>query len=160
MRGTIVTKLTQNILVCTDFSDAADLAISAGVLLATQNEAKVTLAHVVDGHALDVRPTHYGESVTSSVVAESETEAKIHGALKGLRESRFGDVPDVKTVVIVDEDIAHGIVTFAGKEDVDMIVLSTHGRSGLAHALIGSVAEKVVRTASCPVLTLRSKSED
>lgn len=152
--------LTQNILICTDFSEASELALSAGAVLARQNDAKVTLAHVIDGYSLNVRPNSYTASAADSVTAESETEAKVHAALKELRASRFEEVPSVKTVVIVDDDPAHGIVTYAKKESVDMIVVSTHGRSGLAHALIGSVAEKVVRNAPCPVLTLRSKSED
>jgi len=153
-------KLTQNILVCTDFSKAAELALDAAAIVAMQNHAKVTLAHVVDGHALNALPTGYFDSSSHSVVAESEIEARIHEELKRLRDARFGEVEQAKTVVIVDEDAAHGIVEYAKKEDVDLIVLSTHGRTGLEHVLIGSVAEKVVSTAPCPVLTLRSRTRE
>jgi nucleotide-binding universal stress UspA family protein len=51
------------------------------------------------------------------------------------------------------------IVDMAGNEDVDMIVMGTHGRTGLTHALLGSVAEKVVRLAPCPVLVTREQTE-
>lgn len=54
----------------------------------------------------------------------------------------------------------HKIVEKAESENVDMIIISTHGRTGFVHALIGSVAEKVVRLAACPVLTVRPKREE
>jgi len=56
---------------------------------------------------------------------------------------------------LVYGDPADGIVSLAEKEGVDLIVMSTHGRSGLMHMLMGSVAESIVRRAPCPVLTLR-----
>jgi hypothetical protein len=54
---------------------------------------------------------------------------------------------------------ASEIVRFANARDVDLIVMGTHGRNGLAHALMGSVAEQVVRTASCPVLLMRQSGD-
>jgi nucleotide-binding universal stress UspA family protein len=54
----------------------------------------------------------------------------------------FGDAPE-------------GILEYAGRESIDLIIMGTHGRGGVAHAIMGSVAEKVVRSASCPVLTVR-----
>ena len=51
------------------------------------------------------------------------------------------------------------IIEAAKDKDADMIVMATHGRTGLSHALMGSVAEKVVRQAPCPVLTIRPKAE-
>ena len=56
---------------------------------------------------------------------------------------------------ILEESPKVEIVRYARKHDIDLIVLSTHGRSGLAHVIMGSVAENVVRTAPCPVLTVR-----
>ncbi|MGB9441534.1 MAG: universal stress protein [Desulfobacterales bacterium] len=54
---------------------------------------------------------------------------------------------------------AEKIIEAAKDKDADMIVMATHGRTGLSHALMGSVAEKVVRQAPCPVLTIRPKAE-
>jgi nucleotide-binding universal stress UspA family protein len=64
-----------------------------------------------------------------------------------------GDVRRIE-VVQVGTDIPAAIVRYAQQNDIDMIVLATHGRTGLIHLLMGSVAEKVIRSAPCPVLTL------
>lgn len=147
-------KLTTNILVPTDFSQASVLALEAAALLAEQNEAKVTLVHIYNpqGVAFGGDPGD-GKSVPKDV------ETRINAELRRLVEDRFGNVKDRKTVLIVSESPAKGIVAYAEKEDVDMIVMTTHGRTGLKRMMIGSVAERVVRHAPCPVLTLRSKLE-
>ena len=74
-------------------------------------------------------------------------------------ETAFGDI-ELKTAVVLNANAAVGICDYAAKEEVDLIVLSTHGRTGLSHMLIGSVAERVVRHAPCPVLTLRSHTTE
>lgn len=68
-----------------------------------------------------------------------------------------GDVRRIETVQIC-KDIPDGIVRYARHNDIDLIVMATHGRTGLTHLLMGSVAEVVVRTAPCPVLTLRPET--
>ena len=80
--------------------------------------------------------------------------------MRELVEQRLGDLAKVKTALVVSESPAKGIVDYAEKEGVDLIVISTHGRTGLRRMMIGSVAERVVRHAHCPVLTLRSKLQD
>jgi nucleotide-binding universal stress UspA family protein len=62
---------------------------------------------------------------------------------------------DVETVLRTSNSPADEIVTYAREASIDLIVLGTHGRGGMAHMLLGSVAERVVRTAPCPVLTVR-----
>lgn len=148
-------KLTQNILVPTDFSTASMLAVDAAKILAQQNEAKVTLVHV-----LDPTPVTFGAPGLGSLTEpeiEPEVESRIHAELSRLREEKLAGVASVKTALVLSKNAADGIVHYAEKEGADMIVMATHGRSGLAHFLIGSVAENVVRHAECPVLTLRSK---
>jgi nucleotide-binding universal stress UspA family protein len=68
-----------------------------------------------------------------------------------------GEAGDVRRVeaVRVGTDIPEAILRYAKHNDIDLIVMATHGRTGLTHLLMGSVAEKVVRAAPCPVLTLR-----
>ncbi len=147
-------KLTQNILVPTDFSKASLVAIDAARILALQNDAKVTLAHVYDTGGV----LFGGEgALEEGHGLDKETEAKIHRELKKLVEAHLADVPAVKTVVIISRNEAEGIVDYAEKEGVDMIAMATHGRTGLQRMMIGSVAERVVRHAPCPVLTLRIK---
>ena len=65
-------------------------------------------------------------------------------------------VPVVQTAVSVPADI----VEYARKQKIDLIIMGTHGRSGVQHLLMGSVAERVVRTAPCPVLTVRTPERD
>jgi nucleotide-binding universal stress UspA family protein len=64
------------------------------------------------------------------------------------------------SVVITAGATAPAIVNYAAKADIDLIVVGTHGRSAVAHLLMGSVAERVVRTARCPVLTVRHPERD
>jgi nucleotide-binding universal stress UspA family protein len=149
--------LTQNILVATDFSPASALALDAASILARQNGAKVTIMHVFE--ATPFAPI-VEDPKTGSRMVEPDLREKIHAQLIALREDKFGEIERVKTALVVSDNAADGICHYAQKEDVDMIVVATHGRSGLAHLLIGSVAEKVVRHAPCPVLTLRSKLPD
>jgi nucleotide-binding universal stress UspA family protein len=68
-----------------------------------------------------------------------------------------GDVRRIESVQ-VGSDISGAIVRYARHNDIDLIVMATHGRTGLTHLLMGSVAEQVVRTAPCPVLTLRPET--
>lgn len=148
---------TSNILVPTDFSKASTLALEAANLLAKQNDAKVTLVHVFEprGVLFGGEPgMEDGHGVAKDV------EAKIHAELEKVARERFPDVSKIKTALVISESAVKGIVEYAERENVDLIVIATHGRSGLSRMLIGSVAEKVVRHASCPVLTLRSRLED
>jgi len=148
-------KLTQNILVPTDFSPSSMLAIDAACILARQNEAKITLVHVMDPTPLTVGAPGLGTMTEPEI--EPEVEAKVHAELTRIRDEKLADFEHVKTALVISRNAADGIVHYAVKEGADMIVMATHGRSGLAHFLIGSVAENVVRHAECPVLTLRSK---
>lgn len=148
-------KLTQNILVPTDFSPSSKLAIDAALILAKQNDAKVTLVHVLDPTPLAFGAPGLGTMTEPEI--EPEVEARVHAELKRMRDEHLGEVKSVKTALVISKNAADGIVHYAKKEGADMIVMATHGRSGLAHFLIGSVAENVVRHAECPVLTLRSK---
>ncbi len=145
-------KLTQNILVPTDFSKTSEVALDAARILALQNGAKVTVAHVYDTSGVLLG----GEgALEEGHGLDQETEARIHRELRKLADAHLEGVPAVKTALIISRNEAEGIVDYAEKEDVDMIVITTHGRTGLKRMMIGSVAERVVRHAPCPVLTLR-----
>ncbi|MBX3249853.1 MAG: universal stress protein [Myxococcales bacterium] len=149
--------LTHNILVPTDFSRSSRLALDAAHLLAVQNGAKVTLVHVYEPRGV----LFGGEpGLEAGHGIPKEDEARLHAELERIARERFPDVEKIKTAVIVSESPAKGIVEYAEKEGVDFIVITTHGRTGFSRMLIGSVAEKVVRLAHCPVLTLRSKLQD
>ena len=147
---------TQNILVATDFSDASELSLRAAAMLAKQFSSKVTVVHVFDPAPLAPIATR-GLSGPDQLANKEHVENAIHEKLESIREETFSEIPDVKAVLIMAASPATAICDYAAKEGVDLIVLSTHGRTGLDHLLIGSVAERVVRHALCPVLTLRSK---
>ena len=126
------TVVIRNILVATDFSRCSDHAISAAVALARHFGARLHLLHVV--------PT---ELMRKAALDRLGAVARGHES-EGM-PSRIS---------VAEGQPASEIVRYATRESVDLIVLGTHGRTGLAHAVMGSVAETVVRTAPCQVLTI------
>lgn len=146
--------ITQNLLVATDFSAPARAGLEAAAELAKSTGAKVTVCHVLDPSPLAPYATR-GDS-NAQIDMGQDIEKAIHEALSEVVRTHFADIEKTKTALILSSNAAEGICNYAAKEGIDLIVVSTHGRTGLAHLLIGSVAEKVVRHAPCPVLTVRA----
>jgi universal stress protein A len=144
-----------HILCPVDFSTHADSAVTLAARLAHAVGAKLTLVHAF---SLPVMPMPEAPVVFAHdqlVVLED----KLRDALARVAETaRAHGVVEVETRLIEGAP-ADAIVTAARDLAVDVIVMSTHGRTGLAHVLVGSVAEHVVRTAPCPVLTCRQAKE-
>ncbi len=143
----------KKILVPTDFSEHSDKAILYGSELARKFGAELHLLH-----AIEVTPLMYGEC---GYVAP-ETEAEIEDAATRQLEKLMADATRDLTVI---RKIEHGhpfveTIRYAKENDIGLIVLGTHGRGAIAHMLLGSVAEKVVRKAPCPVLTVRDKEHE
>jgi universal stress protein A len=143
------------ILVPTDFSGLSCEAFSWAMLLAKEFKAKIVIVHVIsdrDAEEMTAQPGNPWESVL-----EREDQTMIESFQRCL-QSNIDQTVEVQTLVKVgpaDEKI----VETAQEKAADLIVMATHGRTGLYHALMGSVAEKVVRQAPCPVLTIRPKGE-
>ena len=140
----------QKILVPTDFSDLSQQALEFALSLADRFRAKLYLIHVwelpMTGSLLPPEP--YPESVlTEEQTAGEEHLTKVTNELKA---SGF----DVEPVFVFGKSYME-IVKAATDFDVDLIVIASHGRSGISHLLLGSVAEKVVRLAPCPVFTVK-----
>ena len=151
---------TQKILAPTDFSPASALALDATALLAKQFDAEVTLLYIYDPTLLSPLYVVPGAAALTAPVQEPrEFEAGARGELARLRDERLGGVKRVDLLVQQHANAAEGICEAVKTVGADLIVLSTHGRTGLAHLFIGSVAERVVRYATCPVLTMRSKAK-
>jgi nucleotide-binding universal stress UspA family protein len=138
----------ERILAPTDFSDHSRHALKYACELAKRFGAELRLLHVV------LPPTM---AVTSGAPLPQEVARPELGA-----REEFGklEIPDADEIREVAREIQLGtpfveIVRYAKANDVDLIVMGTHGRTGISHVLIGSVAEKVVRKAPCPVLTVR-----
>jgi nucleotide-binding universal stress UspA family protein len=151
---------TQKILAPTDFSPASALALDAASLLAQQFGASITLLYVYDPTLLSPLYAVPGAGAVVEVAPlASDFEENVRREMQRLRAERLSAIADVTISVVQHGNPAEGICEAATKVGADLIVLSTHGRTGLAHMLIGSVAERVVRHAPCPVLTLRSKAK-
>lgn len=132
----------------TDFSMTANKGLEAASMLQKNLSAKLSLVHVYD----DTVPI---PSSSGKLESADEVAGQLKAELDTLRKAHFGEA-DVEVNVMAGANPAHVICKHAEKSDADLIVISTHGRTGLAHMFIGSVAEKVVRHAPCPVLAIRA----
>jgi nucleotide-binding universal stress UspA family protein len=140
------------ILVPTDFSEHSENALTYAVAFADKFGSELYLLHVAQDLAVFV-PDMVTVSPPPSPAVEQITAAARQALDRVVREhhlERFTLHTEVREGTPFYE-----IVRFAKEADVDLIIMGTHGRAGLAHVLLGSVAEKVVRKAPCPVLTVR-----
>lgn len=137
----------KHLLVPTDFSDEAARAVEKGLSL-VENAEQLTVLHVAPNAIPSEGDLMIGWDPTYD---ESRIER-----LRGMLRQKFSDrkYENVRFEVLFGTP-ATEIAKFAEKEQVDMIMLPSHGRTGLAHMMLGSVAERVVRLAHCPVLVLR-----
>ncbi len=140
----------KRILIATDGSEPTQLAIEQGLHLAKLLGAKVTALFVVDQVPLQTMPAD--ATVIYSVHALLENEG--NQAVNEVKEAGAKAGVEVTTMV-VEGSPAKKIVELAA--DFDLVVMGTLGRSGLSKLFIGSVAERVVRYAPCPVLTVRAR---
>ena len=146
-----MTRITR-ILVPTDFSETADAALDYAFGIAERFGASLQLLHVLED------PLVYEGMSGESYVAEAPAirTAMLNDARDRLRHRA---APRESKVNIQGEVLfghgARAIAEYAAEHGHDLIVMGTHGRTGVAHLLLGSVAERLVRTAPCPVLTVR-----
>ncbi|MFY9255923.1 MAG: universal stress protein [Fuerstiella sp.] len=142
----------KNILVPTDFSDNAKAAVDYGCHMARQFKADLHLVSVVENLAnYAIEMEMVGTSAFAFDLVEAEKQAMQR--LEKLPKSAVDGFKVIRQTVVSSP--CQGITRYAKENEIDLIVISTHGRTGLTHFLMGSVAENVVRTAPCPVLTVR-----
>jgi len=144
----------QHILVPLDFSPYAEHTLAYAIDLAQMLQARLTLLHVIH-----LTPLVMGDMLATSLEAylqavETEAEQQLHAARERVQQAGLRC-----DTLIVQGVPFQTIVNTAGDRDVDLIVMGTHGRTGLTHVLMGSVAEKVVRLAPCSVLVTRGSTE-
>jgi nucleotide-binding universal stress UspA family protein len=141
------------ILVPTDFSPPSDAALEYARLLAAKFGSTLRILHVVDD------PSSSSEFVADGFAPSTEeirvglvehARTRLDHVINLVDRSRYNAHADA-----VLGSPAEAIIDYAGATGTSLIVMGTHGRTGLAHLLMGSVAEQVVRTAPCPVLTMR-----
>jgi nucleotide-binding universal stress UspA family protein len=141
----------RQILAPTDFSESSKQAVASAYELAQTFGAKLLLLHVVDLVVYPVEMFFVSEAGTT-MLDDLEHQARLDLA-QLVPKSEDGAV-EVRCRAVVGTPYLK-IVELAAAEQVDLIVMSTHGRTGVSHLVMGSVAERVVRTAPCPVLTVR-----
>lgn len=142
----------KSILVATDFGEASGAALAYGRELARSFGATLHVLNVAD----DVY-VRLGGDAYMAVLPELQKDLEV-AAQKQLDELLVDNDPNplpVKKAVLTSSATAAAIVQYARDLGIDLIVVGTHGRGAVAHLLMGSVAERVVRSASCPVLIVR-----
>jgi nucleotide-binding universal stress UspA family protein len=145
-------KKIKRILVTTDFSPLSAAATEYAKMLAKAFRARLCLVHVVEG------PMVVGEPNIDLAYAAGwpDVEEIAKQDMKKFASRNLRGVRNVELRLL--EGIAHDqIVRLASDEGIDLIVMATHGRTGLAHLLIGSVAERVVRHSPVPVFLVKPK---
>lgn len=143
----------EKVLVATDFSEPSDAALAYGRELARSFDAQLVVLHVVEN------------TLTGAVAANGFvfTDPSLQGSVEAAGQRRVEDLVSVEdrillraqAVIVTSNSPAAAIVEYAKGFDINLIVIGTHGRGAMAHLLLGSVAERVVRIAPCPVLTVR-----
>ena len=144
----------KKILCPTDFSDISINAIDWAISLASSLHARLCLLHIVDQlHSFE----HYQILVLTPKEIAEKLETQANEELNKIARK-------IKKKVKVETAVKQGkafleIIKTAKEQDIDLIVIGSHGRTGLSQVLIGSVAEKVSRKAPCPVLIVRAKDK-
>jgi nucleotide-binding universal stress UspA family protein len=148
-------KPIKRILVATDFSDCAREALDYALSFAERVGAEVDIVHVFE------RPVYFDVGVAHSLqlrhnvdqwIGEMRQEA--NRQLDALAQGIRSRMPNVRATMREGSTVEE-ILKAAQGASADLIIIGTHGRTGLPHVLLGSVAERVVRGAGCPVLTVR-----
>lgn len=141
------------ILMATDFSENSKWALTYAISIARKYGAQLTILHII-------QPPNYPLGMYAEISFDamdkfnrniSEVTEK---EMKNLCAKELGDFKDYDTLILSGTPFLE-ILRVAKEKDVDLIVVGTHGRTGLDHVLFGSTAEKVVRKAPCPVLSVR-----
>src|SRR5262245_44490886 len=148
----------KNVLVATDFGEASDAALTYGRALAERFGARLHVLHVAQNIYLNAFGSENFAAIAPSLQKELEETAR-----KELDERLIdsdGSGPPTTGVVLTSNSPAFAIVDYAREHSIDLVVVGTHGRGALTHFLMGSVAERVVRLAPCPVMTIKHPEHD
>lgn len=147
----------KSILVATDFGEASDAALNYGRELARAFGATLHVLHVAD----DVYVRLGGDAyVTVLPELQKDIESAARKQLDDLLIDNDPTPVTIKKAVVTSSATAAAVVQYARDESINLIIVGTHGRGTMAHLLMGSVAERVVRTAPCPVLIVREHEHD
>jgi len=148
----------KKVLVATDFGEAAEAALDYGREFARTFGASLQVLNVVDNVLMRVGGAEAFLGVYPDVQREVDEAARrqLDQCISDEDRRTLG----AKAVAITSNATAAAIVGYAADEKIDLIIMGTHGHGTIAHLLLGSVAEKVVRMAPCPVLTVRHPEQE
>ncbi|EZH74361.1 universal stress protein UspA [Aquimarina atlantica] len=142
----------KSILVPTDFSKQAESALKVAAQIAKKNNAKIYLLHILElpMHLTDLMSSGAPGPAPEAVFFMKQTHKKFEEVLN---QDYLKDIDVIETVNF--EDVLHGIIDSSTKNNVDIIIMGSHGSTGFEELFIGSNAEKVVRTSKKPVLVIK-----
>jgi nucleotide-binding universal stress UspA family protein len=141
----------KKVLVPIDFSDYSKNALRYSVNIIKQFQAKVSLVYVIEPM---IYPTDFSMGQIAVPSSDLDISKRAREELEKLAKTEFGS--DIVVDIIIKTGKAFvEIIETASELDIDLIIIATHGHTGVEHLLFGSTAEKVVRKAPCPVLSLR-----
>jgi nucleotide-binding universal stress UspA family protein len=142
----------KQLLLATDFSDPSAAALDYAKAFAEAFDATIHVLHVVEDLAAHAWTTEVYVAALPGVHEEMERQARarLDAVFSAEERQRFRVRPELRLGSPFVE-----IVRYARDQQIDLIIMGTHGRGPIAHVLLGSVAERVVRKAPCPVLTVR-----
>lgn len=146
----------KNILVATDFSEPSGVAMAYGRDLARNYNARLHVLHVVE----DVMARYSSEAGFVAPSLQEDLEKAARNQLDARLTAEDRRQLNAVAVIATEVNISHAICEYAKTNSIDLIVTGTHGRGAMKHFLMGSVAERVVRTAPCPVLTVHAHERD
>lgn len=150
--------MLNNILVATDFGEASEAALRYGRELAKRFDATLHVLTVAENVAIATLGAETFAAVAPQL--QHEIEAAARQALDEAIIDSDHSGPVTRPVVMTSSSPAAAIVDYAQEHNINLIVMGTNGRGVLEHFLMGSVAERVVRLAPCPVLTVRARERD
>ena len=154
LKGEDIVKPFDKILTAIDFSENSELAFDYAVAMATQFNSELTILHVIN-EPVDLRGFYVPH--ISFEQLEKEIEEGAAKMMETFCSTKLGSFSNYQSVIV--SGIPYEEITRKADEiGASLIILGTHGRTGLDHILFGSTAERVVRSAACPVMTIRLPS--
>ncbi|MBF0475038.1 MAG: universal stress protein [Deltaproteobacteria bacterium] len=151
-------KIFKHIGFCTDFSDGSDYAFASAAELAKKFEASLHLIHVIPPIVAPSLVLKEFIEDKSNLVAAEEIMRMSEEKIGEIYLSRFGEDEIFYEIHILSGHPATEIINLVKEKDIDVLVMGSHGLTGLAYVFFGSTAEKVVRRAPCSVLVVRKRS--
>ena len=152
--------MLHKILVPLDGSELAEKALPYAEALAQKFEAALILVWVLQDPLVVPPPVAYGGVMApiDTVIVQQDEEAKTY--LRRLQETLRGKNISTRIEILKSHSVADAIIDLARQEKIDVIVKTTHGRSGLSRWIYGNVATKVLQGAPCPVFLVRVSAKD